>query len=154
MHFVIFAVLFAVGLITYSVAHAQTETQVIVGELIQPWLEMLFSAAIILITALIGWLTAMIKRKTGIEVEAAHREALQTALTNGAGLILNKIGAHANTVTFDAKHPAIKAGVEYVIASVPDAVGNFELKPEQLAEKLVAKLGLAQAAATPLDPTK
>lgn len=146
MKFAFLTILIAVGLTYIGVAHAQ-DTQVVVGDLIAPWLEMLMGAFAILITAIIGWIAAQIKAKTGIDIEARHREALQVALTNGAGLILNSLGRRAKDITFDVKHPAIASGVKYVMEAVPDAVDNFGLRPEQLAEKLVAKLGLATAPA-------
>ena len=127
-------------------------TSINLGDIIGPWLEMIVGAVAILVTAILGWLAALIKAKTGIDIEARHREALQTALTNAAGLMLRRLGDKANLVSFDVHNPIIREGILYVTRSAPDAVKKFGLSPEQLAEKLVAKLGLATATAALPEP--
>lgn len=43
-----------------------------------------------LIAAVVGWLALRFTRWTGIQIEARHREALQSALRNGALLALSR----------------------------------------------------------------
>lgn len=137
---------FIAGLLAYDIAHAQQAAYpVIVGDLIAPWLQMLMGGLAVLITAIVGWLAARIEAKTGIEIEARHREAFQTALTNSAGLVLNNIAGRVKDVSFDTKNPYVREAVEYVLRSVPDAVEKFGVTPEQIATKIVAKLGMATA---------
>lgn len=150
MRFVQFAAAFAVVLVVLSIGYAgaqeaANDTRVVVGDLIAPWLEMLVGAVAVLITAILGWIAAQVKAKTGIDIEARHREALQTALTNAAGLALTRLSTTLGSKTIDVKHPLIKQAVEYVNSAAPDAIRNFGLTPEQIAEKIVAKVGLAQA---------
>lgn len=130
-----------------AVGPALAQTTVNLGDLFAPWAEMLIGAFAVLVTAILGWIAAQIKAKTGIDIEARHREALQTALTNAAGLVLSKLHGKAAEVEFDLRSVAVAQGVRYVMAAVPDAVERFGLSPEQLAEKLVAKLGLVTAPA-------
>lgn len=127
----------------------ETDTTVKIGALIAPWADMIVSTVAVLIGALVTWITALISRKTGIEIEARHREALQSALTNGAGLVLSKITVPLSNLSMDVKSPLVKIGVEYVLNAAPDAVKKFGLSPDELAEKLVAKLGLASSPALP-----
>lgn len=157
MRFVQFAAAFAVVLVILSIGYASAQeaandTRVVVGDLIAPWLEMLVGAVAVLITAILGWIAAQVKAKTGIDIEARHREALQTALTNAAGLALTRLSTTFGSKTIDVKHPLIKQAVEYVNSAVPDAIRNFGLTPEQIAEKIVAKVGLAQAPSLEADP--
>src|SRR5262245_5582941 len=83
---------------------------------VQPPLITLFGAAA---TAIVGWLAATLKAKWNIDIDAQHREALQTALTNGAGLVWSKTRA---TVPdhFDVKSPLVAEGIRYVLAAAPD----------------------------------
>lgn len=144
-----------VAVLTMGAVQAQElapPTTINVGDLLAPWMQMLVGAVAVVITAILGWIAAQIKAKTGIDIEARHREALQTALTNAAGLVLNKLGSKISDMTFDVRHQAIREAVMYVSEAVPDAVKNFDLSPEQLAEKLVAKLGLATAPQQLPDP--
>ena len=150
MRIILLIMLFVAGLLVYDIAYGvalaqQVSSPLIVGDLIAPWLQMLLGAVSVLVTAIVGWLAARIEAKTGIEIEARHREALQTALTNGAGLILNNAAGKVKDVSFDIRNPLVRDGVEYVLKAVPDAVEKFHLSPEQLSEKLVAKLGMATA---------
>ena len=99
-------------------------------------------------TAIVGWLLAELKAKWNIDVDQAHRDALQTALTNAAGFVWAKTRA---TVPdhFDVKSPLVAEGIRYVIASAPGALAHFGLTSDQIATKLVAKLGVQAATGTP-----
>lgn len=94
--------------------------------------------AIVLIVALVGALIELVRRYTGISIEAKHREALQSALQNGARLLIDK--------AFNRDH-----AIDYVIASVPDALKALKvdqadrdrigtlLQPHLLGQKLAAR---------------
>lgn len=125
---------------------AQTaDTRVNVGDLIAPWLQMLVGAAALLITAITGWIASAIQKRTGISIQQAHMNTLQTSLTNAAGKVIMSLGTSASSITFDARNPAVKSGIEYVFASAPEALVYFGLTPEQVVEKLKAKLGVLLA---------
>lgn len=121
---------------------APAETSINVGDLLAPWLQLMLAFAAVVIPALGTWAAAELRRRTGIVVEASHREAFQTALLNGAGLLKVKAEQMTSNVTIDVRHPAIRDAILYVNSSAPDAIKYFGLTPEAIAEKLVAKLGL------------
>ncbi len=119
-------------------AFAQAEVAVEgIYNVLQPYLLALVS---VIATAIVGWLAELLRRKFNLDIDAAHREALQTALTNGAGLLLGKIGAAAAGRTLDFKSAALAEAVNYVLQAVPDAIRYFGITPEAVAEKLQAKL--------------
>jgi hypothetical protein len=91
----------------------------------------------IVIAGAVAWATKKFHDLTGITIEAKHREALQSALNNGAKLIIDRIPA---TGTIDVKSPAMATAINYVIKSVPDAVAFFGLTPERIGELLKPKL--------------
>lgn len=128
---------------------ATPDTIVNVGDLVSPWLQLIFAAASVVIPAAALWAAAELRRRTGISIEASHREAFQTALTNAAGLLLAKAGDAAKNISFDARSPAIKDAVLYVNKSAPDALAYFGVSPDQIAEKIAAKLGAMTAAPPP-----
>lgn len=76
----------------------------------------------LVITTLIGIGLTLLKQKTGIDVEAQHREALQSALLNGVLFALQKAGwMPGQTIT-----PNIMGMARgYVAESVPDALKQF-----------------------------
>lgn len=87
--------------------------------------------------------------KLGIEVEAKHREALQSALRNAALITVQKAverGVTGNLTALDVvKEPAI----DYIRQSVPDAIKKFSLDDARIkkllephfAEVLLTKTG-------------
>ena len=119
-------------------AFAQTEVAIegFYG-IVQPYLLAVVS---VLATAIVGWLAELLRRKFNLDIDAAHREALQTALTNGAGLLVGKAGNAAAGKKLDLKSAALAEAVNYVLQAVPDAIRHFGITPEADAEKLQAKL--------------
>lgn len=80
----------------------------------------------LVITAVLTWAANELRRRTGIEIEARHRDALQSALMNGVLFALQKSG-------WVAGQP-IPAGIlpiarSYVESSVPDALRQFGIDP-------------------------
>jgi hypothetical protein len=119
-------------------AFAQTEVPVEgLYNVLQPYLLAVVS---VVATAIVGWLAELLRRKFNLDIDAAHREALQTALTNGAGLLIGKAGSAAAGRKFDLKSAALAEAVNYVVQAVPDAIRHFGITPEAVAEKLQAKL--------------
>lgn len=141
----------AAPVVAASVAIAQEavpaapSTALNVGELIAPWLEMLVGAAAILITAILGWIAALVRRKTGVDIDLARMQTLQKALENAAGILIAKAGDAVKDVNIDVRNPMIRDAILYVNKAAPDAVKRWNLTPEDLAEKLVAKIGTATA---------
>jgi len=88
------------------------------------------------ITGIIGWAAAAVRRKWGIEIEARHREALQSALLNAARLALRRELTGA---------AAINLILEYAGRSVPDAISALRPGPEVMIDLAKAKLEEAAA---------
>lgn len=136
------------GLLAFAgMATAQTQsTGSAVFEIVRPYLVELVGLVIV---AIVGWLANAVKAKLGIDIEARHREALQAALTNAAGLVINRAGSTVGALDLPATHPKIAEGVDYVVKAAPDALKYFGITPEAaraiLAEKLEAKIGLLTA---------
>lgn len=74
----------------------------------QVLLPLVTTFASVLIPLLVAFIAQRFHAWTGMEMEAKHRQALQSALANAAKIVL--AGA------------TMQAGVDYVLASVPDAL--------------------------------
>lgn len=119
-------------------AFAQTEVPVeSIYNVMQPYLVAVVS---VLAAAIVGWLAELLRRKFNLDIDAAHRDALQTALTNGAGLLIGKAGSALAGKKLDLKSAVLAEAVNYVLQAVPDAIRHFGITPEAVAEKLQAKL--------------
>lgn len=120
------------------------ETTVAVGgfyALAQPYLV---TIAGVIAAAIVGWIAELVRRKFNLDIEARHREALQTALTNGAGLLIARGGDALAGKKIDVKNPVAAAAINYVLAGAPDAIKYFGLTPDAVGEKLAAKLGVSK----------
>jgi hypothetical protein len=167
--------LFAVTAVTFValtppvvIAYAQTtvtstapsETTINVGQLLAPWLQGLIAAVVSVIMALFGWLTIVINKRAGLEsnaavlqMEAHARELLETALTNAAGAVIMKAGPALDGMVIDVKSPLIAQGVMQVNTWAQAAVTRFGLSPEDLAKKLIDKIGVLTAPNPAVTPT-
>ncbi len=89
-----------------------------------------------LITALIGFIAAQIKARTGSELDARARDALHSALTTGAMLALARYGRKAGV----NQEAMVAEAVSYAKASVPDAIKRLGPVGSVLADLAVAKI--------------
>lgn len=98
----------------------------------------------VIVTALLGWAAILYARITGKELEAKHRQALQSALENGVRWaiqqVLNGKLSKDGTVPDSAKVSVIAAAQDYVTASVPDAVRKFQISQPTMTKLVEAKL--------------
>lgn len=91
-----------------------------------------------LIAAGVVWVMAKIKQKTGIDIDAGHRDALTRALQNQASSLI------AEGVTYLDSRGKIVVGnnamanaVNDLMQSVPDAVKHFGLTPEFVRDRII-----------------
>lgn len=103
-----------------------------------------------LVVTAVGILGAFLLRKldqlTGLKteesfrsIEAAHRDALQSAIANAAGAALAKYGPSLN---IDSSTPEGQFVLKLVTASVPEAVKFFDAADEWIINTANAKLAL------------
>lgn len=83
------------------------------------------------LTGIIGWAAAAARKKWGIDIEARHREALQSALLTGAQLALK----HELT-----GKSAVDLILRYVVSSVPDAIKGLGASHDVMTDLAKAKL--------------
>ena len=137
-------------------AFAQTEAQpttVDVGSIFGAWKPYIVEVLQIVVAAIVALLAELARRKFNLSIEAEHREVLQQALTNGAGLVLNQLGNSLEGKTVDLHSAAVAKAVDYVARSAPDAMKKFGLAPEDLREKIVAKVPqVANTTTPPVEP--
>lgn len=124
---------------------AANNTAISVGDAIAPWIPIIIPIVGGIVIVILDFIRQWVKVRTGIVIEEARMRQLQAAITNAAGLVLTKLPQTAKDVTIDVRSEAVKQAVEYVNRSAADAVAKFDLKPEQVAEKIIAKVGVITA---------
>lgn len=74
-------------------------------------------------------------------------EALDRAVTNAAGEVINKLGSKAVTEEVKASDPAVVTAAADIPKSNPDGVKQFGLDAKDLQEKVTKKVGVLTAPA-------
>lgn len=120
-----------------------------VGQAFGAWKEYIDAIVSAVVFALVGLLFAAVYKWTGIKIEDSQRQALQTALTNGAALVLNKLENKLQGKTVTTGSPGVDDAVNYVLKSAPAAVAKFGLTPAELREKIIAKVPQVANTTTP-----
>ncbi|MDO6587316.1 hypothetical protein Q4543_17530 [Salipiger sp. 1_MG-2023] len=106
-----------------------------------PAIVALFGA---LLTAIINSAAATLKAKTGIEIEARHRDALHAAILSGVNVALSE-GLEPSEL--------LERGVAYAKRSVPDAIQHFAPSDDMLRDMVKAKAEQAIGRALPIQPS-
>lgn len=139
------ALAFLVGL---TAAAFGQDTTVTLEDLMEPWLQTILALAVTILTALGGWLSMWIKRKTNLEIEFLHRDTFQTALDNAAGFLRSQ----TRGVSVDLRHPQLRESVLMVNKGARDAVDYYRkkqgLSDDDIAKRVLAKLGLIEEPVT------
>ena len=77
--------------------------------------DLILQIAAAIVTALIGYISLLVKRRFGIEIEAIHREALHSAIMSGVDAAIRRGPGAAVEVLVDG-------ALAHARASVPDAI--------------------------------
>jgi hypothetical protein len=85
----------------------------------------------ILAVAVVSLLAELARRKFNLSIEQSHRDGLQKAITNAAGLALNKLGNSLQGKTVDARSALLADAVNYVAKAAPDAMTKLGLSLSQ-----------------------
>jgi hypothetical protein len=91
--------------------------------------------------------------KYGLQIEQEKRDALQVTLTNAAAGLLQKLGAKAATARIDVGNPEMKAAIDRVLASAPDAVKWAGLSEAEIAKRILEKIPQIEASSGPAPMT-
>lgn len=116
-----------------------------IAKILEPYVTMVVSAAVF---ALLTYVTALIKKWTGIKIEAAQRDALHSALMTGVASELASRGVKAGAVLLEQKGGVIQSAVEYAEKSVPDAIKNLAPSRQVMSDIAASKITLLAEKAT------
>ena len=103
---------------------------------LQELLPAITAVVMAVVTGLLSLLTAWLREKFKIEIEARHRQALHSALETGVNRVLDKL-THLPQVT--RADTAVAEAVAYVEKSVPDAIKALSPSKDHLREMALAK---------------
>lgn len=118
---------------------AQDEPSTVVD--LGPVIDTLVAFAVAALTALASYGVHYLRRKLGIELDDAARNALNNALYRGIEYAAGFAGGLIPR-NIDARNALIAEASNYVIRSTPDALARFGITPERLRELIEARLGM------------
>ena len=109
----------------------------IIQNIVQPLLTEYIG---LLILGVITWAMSKLPARLRLDIEQRHRDALHRALDTGIGLVFDSMQRHPAVAVPDM---AVTKIIEYVRASVPDAIER--LAPSQQHLEAMARAKLAKA---------
>ncbi len=97
-----------------------------------------------LVTTVVGYYvtraTLEVRRRTGLEIDSYHREALDAAIASGIRLAMARLtDGPVDVPTAELRQIAL----DYVERSVPDAIAHLKATADVLADKIEGRLSLA-----------
>lgn len=140
MNRILSVALAAPALLLFAAPGAYADTTIAVGDIWSGIVPYIVAAIGALISAAVGWLIYLVNKKLGISIDDSMRSSLQTAATNAAGLVLNKLGNQLAGTKIDVKNQYVAEAVNYVLTAAPDAIKHFGLTPDLVAQKILALL--------------
>lgn len=142
----------ALGIATALAQTAPAPTHVTWAEIIMPWAQTIAAAVVAVVVALLGWIAALIKTKTGIQIDNGHMLTLQSAIENAAGRVIIMLGDQLKDKRIELHSPVIRDAVLYVNGAAPDALRHFGLDAQSIAERILAKIGTQTAQNPEMSP--
>jgi hypothetical protein len=139
----------AMALAASAPASAQDVTTVNLGGVLVNLLNSLVPVAVTLIGGLATWAFALFKKKTGLDIEFMHRDALEKFLANQAGRFLAPLDSWQG-LKIDVGNKDIARLAQEAVNRIPDAIKFFGLDVGAIAQRIVDKVGLATA--TSIEP--
>jgi len=96
-----------------------------------------------LVPVLITMITLSFQKRTGIKVDEDLRASFQSALNNGAGLLIQRLGKEAAAMTnLDTANPNVKDAIALVKAGAGEAIDHWKIPPNEVIKRLEAKIGI------------
>lgn len=130
----------------YALAQDAAATTVNAGDLFRDFREAIEWGIGLLVAAIVGLIAAMIRRATGLSIDAKMQERLQTAAMNGVHLGLDRVQGLADGATVDVKSKILVAAIEFMRREAPAAIKHFKLADDDLEALARAKLAEVQPA--------
>jgi hypothetical protein len=104
----------------------------------------------VIVTAIIAWVSAIIKRYTGIDIEAKYGKRIHDAVMTGVSAGLTKAGIAAADFKIDVHYQIVADAVNWTKRTVPDALDHFGMTAEEIQKLALSKVGLlAESGVTP-----
>jgi hypothetical protein len=143
-----------------SVSTSAPDTTVNVGQYLSPLVQAIVAGLGLVITAAAGWAAAAITKMAGLQgtaagqqIEDGVRRLAHMGFDSAAGWAIMRFGDKLKDVEIDVRNPIIKEAVELAFRYAGDAIAKLGLTPEQVAQKIIEKIGIMTAANPNVAPT-
>lgn len=104
------------------------------SDVLAPYINAIIQAFIL---ALVGWMCQRITQRTGVQIDAGHREAITKALENQAGSLIADGEAKFDGATVSVPSAAMGKAVNDLLTSIPAAAKHFGLTPDYVAKRII-----------------
>jgi hypothetical protein len=109
---------------------------------------MLSAAVTAIVGAAVTFGVALLKRWTGVTLQAAHVDSLRQAAQTEAGILVAEAADNLSSRSISVTSPAIAAAAARIAAAMPEAVKAVGKNPQDLGRLVAGEIGKLQAHAT------
>lgn len=113
-------------------------------KIVEPYLVMIVG---IVVSAGVGWIGLLLKKRLGVDLDATMNRTIQEAAMNAAGSLVARMEGPIGNIRIDVRSQIVKDGVDLLYAKAPDAIAHFGLTAEELGKIIQGKIGVLQAGA-------
>lgn len=130
-------VVMAILLVAAAPARADTINVGAAFGAVEPFINSIVSALIVL---LVGWVLWLVKMKLNLSIDDSSRDALQTWLQRQAASLVADGAVRINGLQINVSNSMLATAANLALKEIPDAVARFGLTPDKLAAMIVDKL--------------
>lgn len=130
----------------YALAQDASGTTINAGGIFSDMRGTIETGAGVVVAGVLGWLSFLVKKNTGLSIDGKMRDTLQSAAMNAVHYGLDHVQSTADKTDIDVKSQVLAQGIEYLRKYAPAAIKHFNLSGDDLLVLLRAKLAQLQPA--------
>jgi hypothetical protein len=126
----------------------EVASSIALGPIVEALRPMLSAAVTTIVGAAVTFGVALLKRWTGVTLQAAHVDSLRQAAQTEAGILVAEAADNLSSRSISVTSPAIAAAAARIATAMPEAVKAVGKNPQDLGRLVAGEIGKLQAHAT------
>ena len=126
----------------------EAASSIALGPIVEALRPMLSAAVTTIVGAAVTFGVALLKRWTGVTLQAAHVDSLRQAAQTEAGILVAEAADNLSSRSISVTSPAIAAAAARIATAMPEAVKAVGKNPQDLGRLVAGEIGKLQAHAT------
>jgi hypothetical protein len=126
----------------------EAASSIALSPIVEALRPMLSAAVTTIVGAAVAFGVALLKRWTGVTLQAAHVDSLRQAAQTEAGILVAEAADNLSSRSISVTSPAIAAAAARIATAMPEAMKAVGKNPQDLGRLVAGEIGKLQAHAT------